>query len=144
MTPTATDRERLRRAREQLDAWTADARRQAYTELFEGSDARLSESDRRTLDRIDSALTREDGVGVWAADEYGIAASAQVGPDEPTVVCVSHPELPFEGVRGAGSLSDSVRDRLNDALWDYAERVAELLQDDLDAYLREARRDDGE
>lgn len=137
------DRELVRRVREELDEWTFDARDRAYAALFEGADAVVTEEERRLLDRIDSDLARRSGEGLWTADEYGVVAGGASGADGPRVVCIYHPEIPDEGYRGAESLDEATREELNDVLWEYAERVAGLVQADVDAFLRRARRGEG-
>lgn len=136
MASTDTGRERLRRARANLEGWTFEARDQAYAEFFEGSDAVLTDEELRLLDRIDSALARRGDAGVWGADAYGIVDRGQRG-DGPQVVCVYHPEIPDEGFPGIGRLDEATRAELNDVLWEYAERVASLVQLELDAFLQE-------
>jgi len=129
----------VRRARERLEAWKFDARARAYAALFEGEKAVLTESELRLLDRIDSDLTRRSGSGLWDADEYGVVTPDALDTDGPQVVCICHPEMPYEGYRGEESLDEATREELNDVLWEYAERVASLVQADLDAFLRDAR-----
>jgi len=131
---TGTQREQLRRAREHLEEWKYDARSRAYGELFEGDHAALSAADLALLDSIDSALTRRTGDGLWDADEYGVVAGGRDGPE---VICIYHPEIPSEGYRGEGSLSAVTRERLNEVLWEYSEYVASVIQEDLEAFLRE-------
>jgi hypothetical protein len=138
MAPVTASREDVRRARERLDSWTFDARDRAYSELFEGPDSALTDEELRMLDRVDSSLTRQEGDGLWGADEYGIVTGGAGGREQPRVVCTYHPEIPYEAVRGEGSLDESTREEFNDVLWDYAERVAAILQADLDAFLRAA------
>lgn len=53
-----TTRTLVRRARRHLDEWLYEVRSQAFAELFEGPDARLSDGELALLDRIDSALSR--------------------------------------------------------------------------------------
>lgn len=130
------EREILRRAREHLDEWTYEARDRAYGELFEGPDAALTDGELRELDRIDSDLTRRGQTGIWGADEYGIVHDGGPAPGEPGVVCTYHPEIPYEGFRGGESLDEPDREQYNDVLWSYAERVAELVQDQLDEFVR--------
>lgn len=136
MTPTTTDRAVIREARARLDEWVFDARERAYAELFEGEAPVLTEEERGLLDRIDSDLARGTGSGLWGADEYGIVTGDVLDTADPRVVCTYHPEIPSEGYRGAGSLSESTREEFNDVLWDYCERVADLLQADLDHFRR--------
>ncbi|MFD1647874.1 DUF7539 family protein [Haloarchaeobius litoreus] len=132
------DRETVRRARERLPEWTYEARDQAYTELFEGPDAALTDAELGELDRIDSDLTRRGEPGIWGADEYGIVHDGGVEPGELGVVCTYHPEIPYEGFRGEESLDEASREQYNDVLWTYCERVATYIQTDLDAFLRSA------
>jgi len=131
---TGTQREQLRRAREHLEEWKYDARSRAYGELFEGEHAALSSEDMALLDSIDSELTRRSGDGLWDADEYGIVTGGRDGPE---VICIYHPEIPSEGYRGEGSLDEATRERLNEVLWEYSEYVASVIQEDLEAFLRE-------
>lgn len=131
---TGTQREQLRRARERLEEWKYDARSRAYGELFQGEHAALSAEDMALLDSIDSALTRRTGDGLWDADEYGIVTGGRDGPE---VICIYHPEIPSEGYRGEGSLDEATRERLNEVLWEYSEYVAGVIQEDLEAFLRE-------
>ncbi|WP_435346678.1 DUF7539 family protein [Haloarchaeobius sp. HRN-SO-5] len=134
MATSDTERERLRQAQTHLEGWKYEARDQAYSEFFEGPDAVLTGEELNLLDRIDSALVRQTGDGFWGADEYGIAPTT-IDDEGPQVVCIYHPEIPYEGYRGEESLDDPTRDQLNDVLWEYAERVARLIQEELDDYL---------
>jgi len=134
MSTSDTQRETLRRARDHLEEWVVAARDQAYRDLFEGPDAALDEADLALLDRIDSDLTRQGDPGLWGADEYAIVDTG----GGPRVRCTTHPEIPGEGYRGRGSLSESTRSTCNDRLWEYCERVATLLQEDLEAFLADA------
>jgi hypothetical protein len=136
MAPAEIDRETVRRARERLDEWTYDARDRAFSELFEGADAAVTEEELALLDRIDADLTRRGEVGLWGADEYGVVVSGTPDAEELRVVCTYHPKIPFEGFRGEESLEESTREEFNDLLWDYCERVARHLQRDLEAFLR--------
>lgn len=131
------ERRAVRRAREQLEEWVYGARSRAYEEFFEGPEARLTTEEIALLDRIDSQLARENRGGLWGTDEYGVLASGSVSDrDAPFVVCVYHPEIPEDYVhRGAGGIDDATEERLNDALWDYCERVASYIQEELEAYL---------
>lgn len=131
-----TGREGVRSAREHLDEWTVIARDRAFGEQFEGPNGVLTSEELSVLDRIDSALTRRGGVGVWGADEYGIVLNGLVEVETPRVVCTYHPTIPYERFRGAESLDESTREEFNDVLWDYSERVAELVQEELDAFLQ--------
>ncbi len=131
---TGTQREQLRRAREHLEEWKYDARSRAYGELFEGEHAALSAEEMALLDSIDSALTRRTGNGLWDADEYGIVSG---GREAPEVICIYHPEIPSEGYPAEGDLEEATRERLNEVLWEYSEYVATVIQEDLQAFLRE-------
>ena len=142
MTDSDAGRTLLRRAREQLDAWTYEARDRAFTEFFEGPDRVLSDEELALLDRIDSDLTRRTGDGLWGGGEYGIVGGGPVDEDGPQVVCIYHPEIPYEGYRGEESLDEATREELNDVLWEYSERVASLIQEELDAFVREHGREE--
>jgi len=133
-----TERAQLRRARTHLDEWTSRARDRAYAEFFEGPSPELTDEELRLLDRIDSDLTRRGGGGLWGTDEYGVVTGEVRGEKRPRVVCTYHPEIPYDGFRGEESLDEATREELNDVLWDYCERVAELLEEELDAFLRTA------
>ncbi|WP_255152464.1 DUF7539 family protein [Halorarius halobius] len=137
MSPTTDDRETVRRARARLDEWVFEARDRAYAELFEGTDAAVSDAELRLLDRIDSDLTRRGEPGLWGVDEYGLVEGGVFDAGEPRVVCTYHPEIPYEGYRGEESLDEPTREQLNDALWEYCERVAALLQSEVDAFVDE-------
>lgn len=135
----ATDDRRglLRRARAHLEEWKFEGRAAVYAERFEGDDAVVTREELALLDRIDSELTRATGDGLWDADEYGIVTTDEPDGDGPRVVCTYHPEIPYEGYRGAESLDEATRAELNDVLWEYCEGVASVVQDRLDAFLRE-------
>jgi len=135
MTVPDAERQQLQHAREHLEEWKFDARDGAFTDLFEGSDAALTDEELRLLDTIDSDLTRQDGIGLWDADEYGIVAGETVDAEAPLVVCTYHPEIPYEGYRGEESLDEATRKELNDVLWNYCERVAEIILYDLKSFL---------
>ena len=135
MVPGERERVALQRAREHLDGWIFEGRDRAYEELFEGPGAEASNEERRILDRIDSDLTRRAGNGIWGADEYTIVPSEVHAGEGPRVVCTVHPEIPGEGYRGEESLAESTRSELIDLLWDYCERVAELVQVEVDNFL---------
>ncbi|WP_254272514.1 DUF7539 family protein [Haloarcula marina] len=135
----ASDRTQLRRVREQLDGWTYAARDSAYADLFEGASAVLTDEELALLDRIDADMVRRTGDGLWNADEYGIV-TAGGADDGPAVVCIAHPEIPYDGYRGEESLDEPTREQLNDVLWDYAERVTRYLQTELDAFFDQMER----
>lgn len=140
MATPGSERELLRRARERLEGWKFEARDRAYAEFFEGENPILTDSELQLLDRIDSDLTRQRGGGLWDTDEYGIVTPGVVNAEAPAIVCIYHPEIPYEGYRGEESLDDATREELNDVLWDYAERVASLIQDDLETFLHQEHR----
>lgn len=127
------ERASLARARDHMEGWIFEARDRAFAELFEGPGAEASADERRLLDRIDSDLTRREGRGIWGADEYALVPSK--AGEGPRVVCTVHPEIPSEGYRGVETLDESTRSELNDLLWDYCERVAELVHEEVDSFL---------
>jgi len=132
------ERALVQAARDHLDEWLYGARVGAYGTLFESEPPALTGAELALLDHIDSELSRQTGDGLWGADQYGIVAGSDRGPTEgPEVVCVYHPTIPDESVRGTGSLDESTRAEFNDVLWTYCELVTELLQEEFDAF-REA------
>jgi len=135
------ERQLVVRARSQLDQWTRNARTEAYTDLFEGDDPVLSPEEIRLLDALDSALERQGGDGVWGTDQYGIHTAGASGSDTSLgVVCVYHPQITNDSVlRGVDELDDETEERLNAALWQYSERVATLIEAELDEFVRRAR-----
>jgi len=136
------ERELLREVRERLDGWLYEVREQAFADLFCGPDAILSDGELRLLDRTDSTLSREQGQGLWNGDEYGIVPTGTMDEESvPHVVCTIHPQLPEYGYPGDESIDDETRERLNDALWDYCERVAELAQHELEEFVWSAEVD---
>lgn len=129
------ERELLVETRDRLDGWLYEAREQAFAELFEGEDAIISAEELGQLDEIDSRWSRERGEGLWGADEYGIIPTGE--PDEestPHVVCTSHPQIPDQAIRGDAGIDDETRERLNEALWKYCERVTEIVQANLESF----------
>jgi hypothetical protein len=128
-------------ARSQLDQWTKSARREAYTDLFEGDDPLLSSEEMQLLDALDSELERQGGDGVWGTDQYGIHTAGTSSPDTSLgVVCVYHPQITEDSVlRGGGELDDETEERLNAALWQYSERVATLIEAELDEFVRQTQ-----
>lgn len=132
------ERQLLLEVRSQLERWTNDARTEAYDELFEGTDPILTVEERRLLDAIDSAMERQGGDGVWGTDQYGIHTAGTSSSDTSLgVVCVYHPQITSDSVlRGVDELDDETEERLNAALWQYSERVATLIEDELDEYVR--------
>jgi len=131
-----SDRERLQQARDRLPEWIVSARDQAYEDLFEGANPVLGEAELGQLDRLDSELSRTRGRGLWGEAEYGIIQTGLADEEtSPRVVCTYHPEIPYEGIRGESSLDEATREELNDILWEYSERVADHLQQQLDRFL---------
>lgn len=138
---TANDRrELLQLARGRLDEWLYVAREEAHSDLFEGEDAILDAEELALLDRLDEDLTEWTGEGLWGADEYGIVETGAVnGEAGLRVVCTAHPQIPYEGYRGAESVDESTREELNDVVWEFCERVAENAQAELDRFVVAAR-----
>ncbi|QZP36688.1 DUF7539 family protein [Halobaculum magnesiiphilum] len=137
MDDTSARRQLVSEVRSQLDGWTDRARVEAYAELFEGDDPILSEEELRLLHAVDSRLELHGGDGVWGTDQYGIhAADGGRSTDALSVVCVYHPQVTSDSVlRGLDDLDDETEERINAALWTYAERVTEHIEDALDEYL---------
>ena len=135
------ERQHVLRARSQLDQWTKRARTEAYAELFEGDDPILSPEEVQLLDAFDSELERQGGDGVWGTDQYGIhAAGTSSSNTSLGVVCVYHPQITRDSVlRGGDNLDDQTEERLNAALWEYSERVASLIEDELDEFVRQTQ-----
>lgn len=135
------ERQLVLQARSQLDQWTRNARMEAYTELFEGDDPLLSPEEIRLLDALDSELEREGGDGVWGTDQYGIHSAGTSSSETALgVVCVYHPQITKDSVlRGADDLDDETEERLNAALWRYSQRVATLIEEELDEFVEQAR-----
>jgi hypothetical protein len=142
MAELPAERQLLLNARSQLRDWTRTARQRAYEELFVGEDRILSSDDLRRLDAIDSRLERRGGDGVWGTDEYGIHASGSSSSDASLgVVCVYHPQITSDSVlRGQDDLDDETEERLNAALWQYGERVAALIETELEEFVRGTQR----
>jgi hypothetical protein len=90
------------------------------------------------LDALDSELERQGGDGVWGTDQYGIHTAGTSSSDTALgVVCVYHLQITKDSVlRGADDLDDETEERLNAALWRYSERVAALIEDELDEFIR--------
>ena len=132
------ERQLVVQARSQLDQWTGSARIEAYTELFEGNEPILSPEEIQLLDALDSELERQGGDGVWGTDQYGIHTAGASGSDTSLgVVCVYHPQITKDSVlRGGDNLDDETEERLNAALWRYSERVAILIENELDEFIR--------
>jgi hypothetical protein len=131
------ERQLVLQARSQLDQWTRNARMEAYTDLFEGDDPLLSTEEMRLLDALDSELEREGGDGVWGTDQYGIHSAGTSSSETALgVVCVYHPQITKDSVlRGADDLDDETEERLNAALWRYSQRVATLIEAELDDFV---------
>lgn len=136
------ERQLLLEVQSQLEQWTNDARTEAYAELFEGDDPILTAEEQQLLDAIDSAMERQGGDGVWGTDQHGIHTAGTTSSDTSIgVVCVYHPQITSDSVlRGVDELDDETEERLNAALWQYSERVATLIEDELDEYIRRRQR----
>ncbi|MFC7134736.1 MULTISPECIES: DUF7539 family protein [Salinibaculum] len=141
MTELPDERQLVIRARSRLDQWTKKARMEAYAELFEGDDPILPPEEIQLLDALDSEMEREGGDGVWGTDQYGIHTPGAAGSKTSLgVVCVYHPQITKDSVlRGADELDDETEERLNAALWQYSERVATLIERELDEFIRQTR-----
>lgn len=125
-------------AESQLEQWTNGARTAAYAELFNSEDSILTAEEIRLLDAIDSEMERQGGDGVWGTDKYGIHTAGTTSSERSVgIVCVYHPRITRDSVlRGVDDLDDETEERLNAALWRYSERVATLIEDELDEYVR--------
>nr|WP_236045068.1 hypothetical protein [Halomicroarcula nitratireducens] len=112
---------------------------EAYTELFEGDDSLLSSEEMQLLDALDSELERGGSDGVWGTDQYGIHTAGTSSSDISLgIVCVYHPQITTDSVlRGADDFDDETEERLNAALWQYSERVATLIEGELDEFIRQ-------
>jgi hypothetical protein len=53
----------------------------------------------------------------------------------PHVVCTYHPQIPAYVNRGEAPLEEERRGRLNDAMWEYCQRVVELVQKRLEEFV---------
>lgn len=137
MAEFADERQLVLRARSHLAQWTRSARTVAYAELFEGDEPILTEEEVRLLDALDSELERQGGDGVWGTDQYGIhTAGTSSSETSLGVVCVYHPQITKDSVlRGRDELGDETEERLNAALWRYSERVAALIEEELDEFI---------
>lgn len=135
------ERQLVVRARSHLQQWTNSARTEVYNELFEGGDPILTAEDVQRLDTLDSALERRGGDGLWGTDQYGIHTADSTASDPSLgVVCVYHPQITEDSVlRGGDGLDDATEERLNAALWRYSERVATLIEQKLDEFIRQTQ-----
>lgn len=125
-----------------MDQWTKHARRAAYTVLFEGDDPILTAEEIALLDALDSKLDRHGDDGVWGSDQYGIhTVGTRSGGTALGVICVYHPQITSDSVlSGSDDIDDETEERLNAALWQYSERVATLIEVELDEFVRQAQR----
>lgn len=135
------ERDLVLSVRERLDDWTRRARRDAYEDLFQGADPILDEDALRVLDAIDSELERDGGEGVWGTDQYGVHTGGAGGSSsEVGVVCVYHPQITADSVlRGRDDVDDELERELNAALWRYSERVVELIETELEAFVEKRK-----
>lgn len=121
---------------ELLDEWVSEARVEAYAELFEGPDAVLTDEELATLDRIDSLLSREEGTGVWGTDTHAIIPAGTFEEEStPHVVCTYYPQIPDYENQSTAPVDNETQEKLNEALWDYSERVVELVQQRLEKFV---------
>lgn len=129
-------RQLLRAIDERLDGWVHEARSAAYSERFEGPDAALSDEELARLDRVDSRLSREHGEGLWGEDAYAVVPAGAIEEEStPHVVCTYYPQIPEYVLRGDAWIDEEERRRFNRALWEYAERVLELVQAELESFV---------
>ncbi|MFP4589990.1 MAG: hypothetical protein ACLFMX_03110 [Halobacteriales archaeon] len=136
MADFANERALLAAVRDRLDEWIYVARAEAFEELFEGSDPLLTDEEVRQLDRIDSRLSREEGRGLWGTDEYAIVAAGTIDEESaPRVVCTAHPQVPSPAYPGGDDVDEETRQRLDEALWEYCQRVLELTQQRLEEFV---------
>ncbi len=138
MVELSDERQLIVRAESKLQQWTNRARMEAYSELFESEEPILTVEELQLLDALDSALERQGGDGVWGTDQYGL----HTGSERPLgVVCVYHPQITEDSVlSGEDGIDDETEERLNAALWRYSERVATLIEAELDEFVRQSRR----
>ncbi|WP_231190362.1 hypothetical protein [Haladaptatus sp. DYF46] len=136
------ERELVLRARSQLEQWTNSARIEAFSELFEGDTSLLDPEELQRLDALDSAMERQGGDGVWGTDQYGIHTARTTSSENSVgIVCVYHPQITKDSVlRGDDGIDDETEERLNAALWQYSERVATLIGERLDEFIRQTQR----
>lgn len=135
MATFANERELLEEVRNHLDEWIYAARSEAYEELFEGSDAILTDEEMRVLDRLDSQLSRSEGRGLWGTDEYAVVPTGAIDEESPPrVVCTAHPQIPARAYPG-GDLEGASRQDLEEALWEYCQRVLEVTQQRLEEFV---------
>lgn len=142
MVEVPDERQVIVQAESHLEEWLNSARTEAYVDLFEGDDPILTEADIRLLDALDSELERKGGDGVWGTGQYGIHAAGSGGSNVSFgVVCVYHPQITDDSVlRGDDGVDDETEERLNAALWQYSERVATLVDEELDEFVRRTQR----
>ncbi|WP_425556772.1 DUF7539 family protein [Haladaptatus pallidirubidus] len=117
------------------------ARIQAYGELFEGNAPILSSEELQRLDALDSAMERQGGDGVWGIDQYGIHTAGATGSDSSIeIVCVYHPQVTKDSVlQGNDGIDDETEERLNAVLWQYSKRIAALIEERLDEFIRQTQ-----
>lgn len=129
-------REILSEVRSKLDNWIHEAKNHAFEEIFEDPNAEISKEEIQLLDEIDSHLTRKEGEGIWNSDRYGIVSGGTREEGEPHVVCTNHPQIPEYTFQKEGWADMEKREKLNDALWKYSERVVEIAQKKLERYIK--------
>ena len=141
MVESPDERQLIVRAQSHLERWTNSARAEVYSELFEGDDSILTAEELQLLDALDSALERQGGDGVWGTDQYGIhTAGSTPSGTQLGIVCVYHPQITEDTVlRDGDGLDDETEERLNAALWRYSERVATLIEELLEEFIRDTQ-----
>ncbi|WP_458210847.1 DUF7539 family protein [Haladaptatus sp. NG-SE-30] len=135
------ERELVLRVRSQLERWTNNARIRAYSELFEGDAPLLTPEELQRLDALDSVMERHGGDGVWGTDQYGIHTGGTTSSDSSIgIVCVYHPQITKDSVlQGDDGIDDETEENFNAALWQYSERVATLIEERLDEFIRQTQ-----
>ena len=135
------ERELVLRVRSQLEQWTNNARRRAYSELFEGDDPLLTPEEMQRLDALDSVMERNGGDGLWGTDQYGIHTAGTTSSDSSIgIVCVYHPQITKDSVlQGDDGIDDETEEKFNAALWQYSERVATLIEERLDEFIHQTQ-----
>lgn len=83
-------------------------------------------------------LEPQGGDGAWGTDQYGIHTAETARSDSSVgIVCVYHPQITKDSVlHGRDDLGDETEEQLNTALWRYGERVATLIEDGPDEFIR--------
>lgn len=78
----------------------------------------------------------EQGEGFWGEDAYAVLPAGAIEEEStPHVVCTYYPQIPEYVQRGDDWIGEGERGRFNRALWEYTERVVELVQERLEAFV---------